>query len=37
MGRGAAQNIPLINELGSSYDELAKQAAQLGIVLSDAD
>jgi methyl-accepting chemotaxis protein len=37
MGRGAAQNIPLINELGNHFEELKKRAEELGLVLSDGD
>ena len=37
MGRGAAQNIPLINELGEKFVELSLKAQQFGIQLSELD
>lgn len=36
-GRGAAENIPLINKLGESYADLRKRAEEVGIVMNDAD
>jgi hypothetical protein len=37
MGRGAAQNTPLINKLGESFGDLKDKATQLGVVLSEQD
>lgn len=37
MGRGAAQNIPLIDKLGDSFGELEQHAKDIGVVLSTED
>jgi hypothetical protein len=37
MGRGAAEQIPFLNQLGSNIDALREQAEALGVVLSDKD
>jgi hypothetical protein len=36
MGRGAAENIPLINKLGTEYSELAKRAKDVGVAMEDS-
>jgi hypothetical protein len=37
MGRGAAEQIPFLNQLGSNVDALRQQAEALGVVLSTKD
>jgi hypothetical protein len=36
MGRSAAENIPLINKLGTEYDDLAKKAKNVGVAMDDS-
>lgn len=37
MGRGAAEQIPMINKLGEEWDKLKQHAEAIGVVLSDKD
>lgn len=37
MGRGAAENIPIINKLGTEYAQLTERAKEIGVVLSEQD
>lgn len=37
LGRGAAENIPFINKLGSEFDAMMAKAKAIGVIMSGAD